>query len=81
MINYLLANGMLRSDRLETFGQYLAGQSLELLSHEFGEAYRAASPYDNLATLDSCGNTSTLTAAIVYNFLVPDPPQRPQVRR
>ena len=40
----------------------------------FADAYSAFYPNHNLASQhDICGNTSTLTAAIVYNFRVPDP--------
>jgi len=74
---------------LDTFGRYISSQSLHLINAQsnnvtnaaanvddsaiFGEMYSAFWPYQNLATLDRCGNTSTLTAAIAYNLLIPDP--------
>ena len=74
---------------LDTFGHYISSQSLHLINAQsnnvtnaaanvddsaiFGEMYSAFWPYQNLATLDRCGNTSTLTAAIAYNLLIPDP--------
>lgn len=76
LVNHLIGNGLLRGDGFHAFGTYVAGQSLELMRHGsggFGETYRAVPPFDNLATQDACGRTCTLTAAVVYNFQVPDP--------
>jgi hypothetical protein len=77
IMNYLVASGLWRNDDLETFGRYMSDESLDLLwfrsTGVYGEAYSVSAPYSNLATLDTCGNTSTLTAAIVYNIMVPDP--------
>ena len=88
-VNYLIANGLLQNDDnyLDIFGHYISSQSLHMIIHSsnttatknatnttvFGEAYSAFAPYQNLANLDRCGMTSTLTAAIAHNMLVPDP--------
>ena len=87
IVNYLIANGLLQNDDnyLDTFGRYISTHSLQMIGSTsnttanttdatiFGEAYSAFWPYQNLATLDTCGKTSTLTAAITYNLVVPDP--------
>ncbi|CAB9525764.1 expressed unknown protein [Seminavis robusta] len=87
IVNYLVSSGLFQSDKMEIFSNYLSGQSLSLFVRPnmdidstsrrgptyFGEAFGVETPYPNLAACDICGNTSTITAAIVYNFRSPDP--------
>ena len=76
VVNYLVASGLWRNSDLETFGRYMSEASLDLFCYQaagiFGESFAVSAPYQNLANCDVCGNTSTATAAIVFNFLVPD---------